>query len=89
MTVLAISALSQSLTGSPTGCLPAMEPTPVNQRDQQKRDLFVRVSLPAIGPFALGRPGLKSVTPWFESLVRLEEYCQENCDRFRRQIRVN
>jgi hypothetical protein len=42
------------------------------------------------GPFALGEPGLRGVvTPWFESLIRLEEYCQENVDRFCRQISVH
>jgi hypothetical protein len=41
------------------------------------------------GPFALGEPGLKNVTPWYESLIQLEEYCQVNVDRFRRQVSVH
>jgi hypothetical protein len=42
------------------------------------------------GPFALSELRLGgAVTPWFESLIQLEEYCKENVERFRRQVSVN
>jgi len=41
------------------------------------------------GPFALGILGMGAATPWFESSNRLEEYCQQNLDCFRRQVVVN